>query len=185
MALEQLGHEPGRLPYLGLLTYNVCVESDVPRQYQWCYYGASDLLINRVSIPRFFSESTVPKGYTGLCAEVTCMEGDERWLHAERLSDWVVDDLIKVGMIKHRRDVHDVLVVRTPESYPIYKNYTHDLERARKTLAQYDNLHLAGRTGMFWYNNMDHSIENAMQALSAAAPECWPHRGPGDSACYG
>ena len=25
------------------------------------------------------------------------------------------------------------------------------------------NLRLAGRTGLFWYNNMDHSIENAMQ----------------------
>ena len=24
-----------------------------------------------------------------------------------------------------------------------------------------DNLSLAGRNGLFWYNNMDHSIENA------------------------
>ena len=38
-----------------------------------------------------------------------------------------------------------------------------ELEKARNGLAGYENLVLAGRTGMFWYNNMDHSIENAMQ----------------------
>jgi protoporphyrinogen oxidase len=163
-AISNLGHDVPDLPYLGLLIFNVCVETEVPRKYQWCYYGARDLLINRVSIPRNFSTGTVPHGGTGLCVEVTCMDGDERWKHAERLTDWVVDDLVKVGLIKSRRDVHDVYVERIPYSYPIYhKHYTGELESARRTLAGYDNLYLAGRTGMFWYNNMDHSIENAMQ----------------------
>ena len=43
--MKQLGHEPANLPYLGLLIYNVCVESEIPRKYQWCYYGARELLI--------------------------------------------------------------------------------------------------------------------------------------------
>ena len=38
-----------------------------------------------------------------------------------------------------------------------------ELKKARTQLNQFDNLHLAGRTGLFWYNNMDHSMENAMQ----------------------
>ncbi len=163
-AMEQLGHEPAELPYLGLLIYNVCLEGEVPRGYQWCYYGARDLLINRISIPRNFSRETAPSGGTGLCVEVTCMVGDERWRHAERLTDWVVDDLVKVGLIGSRLAVHDVYVERIPESYPIYhRRYPGELERARRTLGGYDNLYLAGRTGMFWYNNMDHSIENAIQ----------------------
>ena len=163
-AMTQLGHEPSDLPYLGLLIYNVCIEGEPPRKYQWCYYGARDLLINRISIPKNFSERTSPKGTTGLCVEVTCMVGDDRWKHAERLTDWVVDDLLKVGLIKNRRVIHDVYVERIPYSYPIYhKHYPGELETARRTLGAYDNLHLAGRTGMFWYNNMDHSIENAMQ----------------------
>ena len=92
------------------------------------------------------------------------MKDDARWNHAERLTDWVVDDLIRVGMIPNRRAVHDVYVERIEDSYPIYhKNYTSELEKARMGLNQFQNLHLAGRTGMFWYNNMDHSIENAMQ----------------------
>ena len=101
------------------------------------------------------------------CCEVTCMEGDARWQHAERLTDWIIDDLIKVGMIKSRDNVFDVRVERLPESYPIYRrDYPGQLDLARRQLEQFDNLHLAGRTGLFWYNNMDHSIENAMQLSS-------------------
>ena len=165
VATEQLGLKTPNLPYLGMLIYNVCVEGTVPRDYQWCYYGASDLVFSRVSIPKFFSEATVPHANAvGVCCEVTCMEGDERWRHAERMTDWVVDDLVKVGMISSRRQVHDVHVERIKETYPIYhKTYPGELEIARRGLETFPNLHLAGRTGMFWYNNMDHSIENAMQ----------------------
>ncbi|MED5370852.1 MAG: FAD-dependent oxidoreductase [Myxococcota bacterium] len=165
VATRQLQVHTPNLPYLGMLTFNVLAQADPPRKYQWCYYGASDLIFSRTSIPKYLSPGTVPdSSAVGICCEVTCMQGDERWQHAERLTDWVVDDLIKVGMLKSRRQVHDVHVERTPESYPIYhKHYPAELEKARKGLASFQNLHLAGRTGLFWYNNMDHSIENAMQ----------------------
>lgn len=164
LACEQLGLPVPDLGYLGLLLYNVMVEEDCPRDYQWCYYGAPELLINRVSIPRFFSPQTTPRGATGYCVEVTCMKGDERWQHAGRLSDWVVDDLVKVGLVRDRRNVRDIRVERLPESYPIYrKDYPQQLDVARSQLSGFSNLRLAGRTGLFWYNNMDHSIENAMQ----------------------
>jgi protoporphyrinogen oxidase len=164
LATDQLGIERANLPYLATIFYNVLVRDVVPRDYQWCYYGADDIVFSRASIPRFFSTDTCPAGTTGLNLEVTCREGDERWRHAERLTDWVVDDLVKVGLIKTRRDVQNVYVERVAETYPIYhRTYPKELERTRRAIAQYQNLHLAGRTGMFWYNNMDHSIENAMQ----------------------
>lgn len=164
LACDQLGIDAPELPYLSTLFYNVMVEQDVPREYQWCYYGADDIVFSRTSIPRYFADDTCPPGTTGICVEVTCREGDERWNHAERLTDWVVADLVKVGMIRNRRVVHDVRVERVPNTYPIYhKDYPTELEKARKALSSFENLHLAGRTGMFWYNNMDHSMENAMQ----------------------
>ena len=39
------------------------------------------------------------------------------------------------------------------------------LDAARTGLARFENFHLAGRTGLFWYNNMDHSMECAMQLV--------------------
>jgi protoporphyrinogen oxidase len=92
------------------------------------------------------------------------MVGDERWEHGEKLSDWIVEDLIKVGMIRDRKNVVDIKVERIPHSYPIYsENYPEELASMRQNLGSFDNLHLAGRTGLFWYNNMDHSMENAFQ----------------------
>ncbi len=166
LACDQLGLDKPDLTYLGLLLYNVMVREEAPRDYQWCYYGARDLLINRVSTPKFFSPETSPPGTAGYCCEVTCMKGDSRWQHAERLSDWVIDDLARVGMIRDRRNVVDVRVERLPNSYPVYRvDYPGELDKARKGLSQFSNLHLAGRTGLFWYNNMDHSMENAMQLV--------------------
>jgi protoporphyrinogen oxidase len=164
LACAQLNLDVPRLPYLATLIFNVLVGAECPREYQWCYYGADDIVFSRVSIPKFFSDDTCPRGTTGLCVEVTCREGDDRWRYAERLTDWVVDDLVKVGLVKTRKDVQDVRVERVKETYPIYHGqYPAELEKARKQLSKFSNLQLAGRTGMFWYNNMDHSMENAMQ----------------------
>ena len=163
-ACTQLNIAKPELKYLGLLLYNVMVKEDAPRDYQWCYYGAKDLLINRVSTPRYLSPDTVPKGTTGYCCEVTCMVGDERWKHGENLTDWVIEDLMRVKMLSKRSQVIDVQIERLPHSYPIYHvDYPQQLDIARKGISKFKNLSLAGRTGLFWYNNMDHSIENAMQ----------------------
>ena len=164
LACAQLELPVPHLSYLGLLLFNVMVGDECPRDYQWCYYGAEELLINRVSIPRYFSAATAPAGTTGYCCEVTCMEGDERWQNAERLTDWVIDDLVKTGLVHDRSRVLDVRVERVPDSYPIYRrDYPGELDQARRSLSAFSNLQLAGRTGLFWYNNMDHSMENAMQ----------------------
>ena len=67
-------------------------------------------------------------------------------------------------MISSRSSVIDVKIERLPHSYPIYhKDYPAELDKARTELSKFENLKLAGRTGLFWYNNMDHSMENAMQ----------------------
>ena len=163
LAMEQLGLPRPQLDYLGLLLYNVVVEGEAARPFQWCYYGQKDLVFSRVSIPRYFSDATSPDGTHGLCVEVTAMDGDRRWQFAERITDRVVDELLSVGLIPHRGAIQDVHVERVRETYPIYhKRYPGQLKGAQATLAEYPNLHLAGRTGKFWYNNMDHSIEDAL-----------------------
>jgi len=159
-AARCLGLEPFELQYLGLLLYNVMAEHDVQHPYQWCYYGERDIVFSRISIPRFFDASTCPPGTTGLCVEVTCMEDDDRWQNGERLTDWVADDLVRVDLIPDRECIHDVRLERILESYPIYhKRYPAHLDQAQKAFARFENLHMAGRTGTFWYNNMDHCVE--------------------------
>jgi len=44
-------------------------------------------------------------------------------------------------------------------------------------LGSFDNLMMLGRTGTFWYNNMDHSIRQALDCaeavISGSDPAVW------------
>jgi UDP-galactopyranose mutase len=70
---------------------------------------------------------------------------------------------MKVGLVSRRSEVRNVHIERIPYSYPIYrKDYRERLRETTRALRQWRNLLLAGRTGQFWYNNMDHSIGKAL-----------------------
>jgi protoporphyrinogen oxidase len=158
VANRLLGVEGVDLEYLSTIFYNVEVDKPIKLAYQWTYYGG-DEIFSRVSAPVVFAATTAPPGKSGLCVELTCREGDERWEHAERYAADIVRDLVATGTIDAASDVQAVHVERVPFTYPIYKlNYFGELTRNLKALAGYRNLLLAGRCGRFWYNNMDHSI---------------------------
>jgi len=157
--------EDPRLSYLSALLYNVEVEGDPPLPYQWIYYGQEEIVFNRISIPRNFFPGTAPEGKTGINLEVTCREGDWVWNDPEKLSPVVAEDMRKVGLISSPGAVRAVHVEKALNVYPIYElDYLYPLQRILNHLSFIGNLLLLGRTGTFWYNNMDHSIAAGMDA---------------------
>ena len=146
------------LQYLSTIFYNLEIGKPPRLDYQWTYYGG-DEIFSRVSTTVAFAPTTAPPGKTGLCVEMTCREGDERWQHPERYTEAIVRDLVRTETIASAADVERVHIERVPETYPIYKlNYNAELTRNLRELGRFKNLLLAGRSGRFWYNNMDHSI---------------------------
>ena len=75
LACQQLGLTRPKLDYLGLLLYNVMVNEEPHRDYQWCYYGSKKLLINRVSVPRFFFSRHRASGHGRLLLRGDLHEG--------------------------------------------------------------------------------------------------------------
>ncbi len=152
-----------RIDYLSLVLYNIELEGPSENKYQWCYYGDDRIVFNRVSYPSLFSKKLAPEGRSSLCVEVTCREHDDKWNNAESLIDRVVADLKKVKIIGQNSDIASVHVERIPNAYPIYRmGYHNEVSRVKESLTKFKNLTLAGRTGLFWYNNMDDSIENGL-----------------------
>ena len=146
------------LEYLSTIFYNLEIGKPPRLDYQWTYFGG-DEIFSRVTAPEAFLTTTTPPGKSGLCIEVTCREGDERWQRPEHYTGQVIADLVRTGTVERADDVERVHIERVPFTYPIYKlNYMGELTRNLKALGQYSNLLLAGRCGRFWYNNMDHSI---------------------------
>jgi len=155
---ELVGIEGITLSYLSTIFYNFEVKGPLKHNFQWTYHGG-DEIFSRVSAPTAFAPTTAPAGTHGLCVEFTCRKGDERWTHPERFTDAIVKDLVRTGTIDSPAAILDVHIEPVPETYPIYTlDYLDQLTRNLKALGQYRNLLLAGRSGRFWYNNMDHSI---------------------------
>jgi len=170
-AAQCLGLPAPDLTYLALALYNIELEKPaaLPHPFQWCYYGQKDLVFNRVSVPAEFSPSLTPEGRGSLCVEVTCRETDPAWQHPDALLDRVAQDLLRVGLVEGLDDIAAVHVERVPQAYPVYRlGFRSEVERTIAAVQEtYPNVHMAGRTGLFWYNNMDNSIEQA-QDLAAS-----------------
>jgi protoporphyrinogen oxidase len=189
---HHLGVPAPDLEYLSTIFYNFEIDGSDRFPYQWIYFGG-DEIFSRVTLPAAFAATTVPSGMSALCVEVTCREGDERWQRPDALTPLVIRDLVRTGTIEAADRIRRVHVERVPFTYPIYKlNYLEELSGTLRALGRWTNLLLAGRTGRFWYNNMDHSIGqgltmadrmlrgDALNAIDTADRDFWS--APADAA---
>lgn len=93
-------------------------------------------------------------------------EGDTLWTMPDAdFSAFAIKELASIGII-HESDVLDSTVIRIAKAYPAYtgEGYEH-FSDIREYLDAIDNLFPIGRNGMHRYNNQDHSMLTAMQAV--------------------
>lgn len=166
-ALLNLLHlDPSPIRYLSTIIFNMEITGDPAIKYQWCYFGQQDTTINRISIPVLFSPLAAPHGETGICVEITCFEGDNSWNNPESFVQDVINDLLKVRVIKRSEEIKKIHIEKIPNTYPVYDTaYLADLDSALEQVGRFKKLKLLGRTGTFWYNNMDHSIAMAFSMV--------------------
>ncbi len=152
------------LDYLALVCYNFCLTAGHDLDFQWCYHGDPDVYFSRVSIPDRFAPSNTPQGKRSMCVEVACREDDDVFHNPGKYLDRVMLDLKHVGLLKTDREVLSVHPETFAWAYPIYElGYRRNLEKFDEQLSRFGNLYAAGRLGRFWYNNMDHCIEEALE----------------------
>ncbi|HUU02725.1 MAG TPA: FAD-dependent oxidoreductase [Myxococcota bacterium] len=136
----------------------------------WIYLPEQRFISNRLTEAVNFSRHNCPEGKTVICAEITCDEGDRTWSTSDDvLAERVVDDLDRLGFLHlTRADVITVRTRRAPHAYPIYDiGYA---ERVRTILSFFESIENflpIGRSALFRYNNMDHSIEMGRRAARA------------------
>ncbi|MCK4776735.1 MAG: FAD-dependent oxidoreductase, partial [Actinomycetia bacterium] len=161
--LKRLNKDIPDIKYLNLILYNYLINNPPLLDYQWCYYGDKETPFNRISIPSLFNSSNAPKGKSGICAEVTCYKDDSFWKNPVSLENNIRNNLIKNLILKDGKDIIDVKIETIENAYPIYTlNYKKEIMAAKESLKTFKNLKLLGRTANFWYNNMDHSIQSAI-----------------------
>lgn len=155
------------LEYTNLVLFNVITNRNniktKPNLYQWCYYGSKQILLNRISKPVLFSINNVSNNKDSVCVEISCSNSDNIWKSPNIIKEKIIKELILLDIVKTKEDICEIFVEKIENVYPIYKlNFQEELNKIKQELKTIDNLYLAGRSGLFWYNNMDDSIENAL-----------------------
>lgn len=132
----------------------------------WIYVQESDVKLGRIQIFNNWSPYLVQDpGNVWIGLEYFCNEGDELWRRTdEEMADLAVEELIKIGMIE-REHVLDHITIRMPNTYPGYFGTYDQFDKIRHFTDRFENLFLIGRNGMHRYNNQDHSMLTAMQAV--------------------
>ncbi len=157
---------PTGLDYMSTVCYNLEVDGPPPNDYQWCYFGQEEIAFNRTTTTTLFSPDNAPPGKTGICIEVTCKEDEDLWVEPMALLSTIQEHLKSCRMIKERERIERIHVERVSNTYPIYEiDYPTKLDRAVSRIARIPNLLLVGRTGRFWYNQMDHSMRAAFDTV--------------------
>ena len=92
-------------------------------------------------------------------------EGDDMWNMSD--SDFInfaIDELVKINVID-KEDVLDSNRIKVKKAYPAYFDTYSEFNIVKEYLDSIDNLYCIGRNGQHRYNNMDHSMLTAIEAV--------------------
>lgn len=132
----------------------------------WIYVQESDVKLGRIQIFNNWSPYLVrdpKKVWIGL--EYFVNEGDSMWTMPD--ADFIrfaVSELEKIHVAR-AESVCDAVVFHIKKAYPAYFGTYREFHKIREYLDPVENMFLMGRNGMHKYNNMDHSMLTAMEAV--------------------
>ena len=133
----------------------------------WIYVQERDVKVGRLQIFNNWSPYMVAdyKNTLFVGMEYFCTEGDSLWnMDADSFVRMAVDELVKIGVVE-REDVLDTHCAKIRKAYPAYFGTYSDIDKVRTYLDGFGNLFCIGRNGQHRYNNMDHSMLTAMEAV--------------------
>ena len=159
------------LRFRSFLTVCLIVDRDRLFPDQWIYVHDPEVRMGRIQNYKNWSPHMVPDpGRTGLGLEYFCDRGDELWSMSD--ADLVAlgrDELDRMGLVRSA-EVLEGHVFRVPAAYPVYDGgYARRLAVIRNWLAGLAGFQTIGRSGLFRYNNMDHSMVTAFYAVDRLA----------------
>ena len=98
--------------------------------------------------------------------EYFCREGDEYWsMSEEEWKSFAVSELVKMGILNPDEPVRDYHVEKVRKAYPAYFDTYDRMDTLTAWLDSFRNLYCIGRNGQHRYNNMDHSMVTAFEAV--------------------
>lgn len=157
---------------VGLLLKNLDIKAAKGKKVKdnWIYIQEPHVKIGRLQIFNNWSPFMVkdPES-TWIGLEYFCYENDYIWnMKESAMINFAINELEKINII-HKKDVLDSIVIKMQKTYPAYFGTYERIGVIKEFVSQFGNLFLIGRNGMHRYNNMDHSMLTAMEAVKNIA----------------
>ncbi len=135
----------------------------------WIYVQDTGVKLGRIQIFNNWSPYMVekPEETVWMGLEYFCTEGDKYWNMSEE--EWVklsVKELTSMGIIDGMEVVLDHHKETVKKAYPAYFDTYNRIDEVINYLDTIDNLYCIGRNGQHRYNNMDHSMVTAFEAVN-------------------
>ena len=135
----------------------------------WIYIQEREVKLGRLQVFNNWSpymvkdlEHTV---WVGL--EYFATEGDALWeMPQDKFIAFAEDELASIGMVD-KADIIDATEIKVKKAYPAYFDSYKDIAVVQEHLNTITNLYCVGRNGQHRYNNMDHSMLTAMDAVKS------------------
>ena len=94
-------------------------------------------------------------------------EGDKFWNMTEaEFAEMGIQEMIKIGLVKDEKEILDVHMEKVKKAYPAYFDTYNEMDKLISYLNTIDNLYCVGRNGQHRYNNIDHSMITAFEAVN-------------------
>ena len=134
----------------------------------WIYVQDAGVKLGRIQVFNNWSPYMVKDAehtvWIGL--EYFCDEGDAFWNMSEKdCVNKAVAELISMGVLESPEHVLDSHREKVLKAYPAYFDTYDELPLVRNYLDSFQNLYCVGRNGQHRYNNMDHSMATAFEAV--------------------
>ena len=135
----------------------------------WIYVQEREVKLGRLQIFNNWSPYMVkdPENTVWIGLEYFCNEGDEMWEKSnEDFIKFAIDELASIDVID-KADVLDATRIKVKKAYPAYFDTYSEFDTVKNYLSEIENLWCLGRNGQHRYNNMDHSMLTAIEAVGA------------------
>ena len=135
----------------------------------WIYVQDTNVKLGRIQIFNNWSPYLVqdPEHTVWIGLEYFCKEGDSFWNMDEKACiAYAAGELAKMGIIDGTDSVLDAHRERVKKAYPAYFDTYDEIDKVISFVNTIDNLYCIGRNGQHRYNNMDHSMATAFEAVN-------------------
>ena len=168
------------LPYRDFVTVGLLVdklnlknETNIPTLGNivpdcWIYVQDVGVKLGQIQIFNNWSPYMVedPEHTVWIGLEYFCAEGDSFWnMDDKACINMAIKELVSMGVISSPSDVKDSHREKVKKAYPAYFDTYAQIDDLIAYLNQFENLYCVGRNGQHRYNNMDHSMATAMEAV--------------------